>query len=251
LYAGYKFNRSFTQRHRHLFVVIIIILTLATAVSIAILFLRGFRFTDLSKQLNQKTLTTPSMKVWLIEVDGFQDKMAAYKKGVVAANDNLGVYVISDNNQWNWIAGVYMTEEEARQVINQSNILKSANCKMYEIKSKNFQMHPETIEPCCNVFVTIKNIFDLLLQMRTYLFESQSIENLLIDVTSKYNELKDATEKLHLLNEKYKNEIIATLIYAANQNILSLQDIIYDNNNCSLAAINTALLNAIFSLDNF
>ncbi len=235
-----------------MFTILLIVLTLVTVVSIAILFLRGFRFGDLSKRFNQEELVTPAMKVRLVEVDGFQDKMAAYKKGVLAASEDLGVYVLSDGSQWKWIAGVYMSEEEARQVINQSDFLKSANCKFYEIKSKKFKIYPEAMKPCCDVFVTVKNIFDLLLHIRTCILESQNIEGILIDVTNKYNELKDTVEKLHLLNEKFKSEIIATLIYTANQNILSLQDIIYgNNNNCSLATLNTILLNVIFSLDNF
>ncbi len=225
----------------------------AVIVSTTILFVRGFRLRDLSRQFNYQTLETPAIKVWLLEMDGFQDKMTAYKKGISAGNDGLGVYIITTNNQWKWVASVYTNENEAKNVLKSSKSLSEANCNLYEIKSKSFQIPKETTSSCRQVLSTVQNIFDLLVQLRTAFLSFNNIDNLIFDITQLYNDLKITTEKLQGFNTEYKSEIIATLIYTANQNILSLQDVIYGNKDkhCSLATLNTVLLNVIFSLDNF
>ena len=74
-----------------------------------------------------------------------------------------------------------------------------------------------------------------------------------LDLTAEYNQIKSSADDLQTLNANWQSEVIATIIYTANQNLLGLQEIIYNDAQKapSLAIINTALLKTIFSLDNF
>ena len=222
-----------------------------TAGSITALFLRGFQLQDLPKHFNYQTLQTPKLKVWMIEVQDFNDKMTAYKMGVASAKSGLGVYVVPDGDKWKWVAGVFMTENEALQAISDSKV-NNLTCQVYEIESKSFNLMSEASEPCRQTLTAVQKIFQLLLELRNTKRESRDFNQLVINITSQYNKIKNSVEVLQSLNTTLKSDLIASIIYTANLNILSLQEIIYGNNQeCSLATINTVLLKTIFSLDNF
>lgn len=232
---------------------IIIILAVVTAGSITALFVRGFKFQDLKDQFKNQTLNTPSMEVWLLETKGYDSKMEAYKAGIAAASHGFGVYVFPSNEKWTWVAGAYATEADANDAIAQHALPTDAQNRLYQIVGKSFQIAPDAIKPCNQVLTAVKNIFDLLLNLRTAINEATDTANLLLDLTTQYNQIKSAVETLQTLNAGLQNQLIATMIYTANQNILSLQEIIRGDTTqpCSLATVNTALLKTIFSLDNF
>ncbi|MCM1403894.1 MAG: hypothetical protein NC133_00055 [Prevotella sp.] len=232
---------------------IIIILAVVTVCSIAALFLRGFKIQDLPNQFNQKTLQTPTMDVWLLEIQDHDSKMEAYKTGVRAINNGWGVYVLPDGEKWTWVAGVYVTENDANDAMGQIGLPENAQLKLYQITGKEFQMTPEEFEPCHQILSAVKNIFNLLLELRTAIVEANESNQLLLDLTTEYNLIKNGADTLQTLNANLQNPLLATIIYTANQNILSLQEIICSETTktCSLATVNTALLKTIFSLDNF
>ncbi|MBQ7973821.1 MAG: hypothetical protein IJ295_02595 [Clostridia bacterium] len=219
--------------------------------SILTLFLRGFTFKGFSEQLHNKNLETPSMKVWLIQTQGYSDKMDAYKAGVAAAKEGLGVYVISDNSTWRWVAGAYTTQVDAENIIQDSVLLTKATSCEYEIKSKKINLSADVIEPCRQIFTAVCSAFDKLLNLRVALNNNTLINEIMLELTSLYNTIKSATSVLQTQNSTLKSDLVSAIIYTANQNILSLNDIVSANNDFSMATINTALLKTIFSLDNF
>lgn len=221
--------------------------------SITALFLRGFRFKDFGEQLNFKTLTTPEFKVWLLSTPNYQDKMDAYQAGLAANKNGLGVYVVPEQGQWAWVAGVYSTQSEAEKILQQGNLPSDTKVNFYHIKSKQFKITKEAFVPSQQILTAVQNTYQTLLDLRTALTSNTFNTNLQLDLTTHYNQIKDATAALQSLNTSLRNQLLATIIYTANQNILSLQDIIYPNTNeqPSLSTVNTALLKTIFSLDNF
>ncbi len=226
---------------------------MVTAGSIAALFLRGFKIQDIPDQFKNQTLTTPTMEVWLVQVDGYDSKMAAYKSGIVAANSGWGVYVVPEDEKWTWVASVYTSETEANEALTQTGLPEHASSQLYKITGKNFQIASDAVTPCRQVLTAVQNVFNLLLNLRTAINDAIDMGNLLLDITAQYNQIKSGAETLQTINATLQNQLIATIIYTANQNILSLQEIMRgdSSNPCSLATVNTALLKTIFSLDNF
>ena len=230
-----------------------ILLIVITASSITALFLRGFKVKNFTEQLKNKDIETPTLEVWLLETQNYDSKMDAYKTGIAAADIGCGVYVLPENEKWTWVAGVYSTRTEAEGVLNQSTSLINAKIQLYQITGKKFHIKAEAIDACRQVLNSVYNIFDLLLNLRIALNKATIADKLLLDLTTQYNLVKSGAETLQNLNTNLQSEFIATVIYTANQNILSLQDIICTNTKktFSLATLNTALLKTIFSLDNF
>ena len=221
--------------------------------SVTALFLRGFRFEDLGKQRGKQNLQTPTMEVWLVQTMGYAEKMDAYKAGVAAAGNGHGVYVLRESGKWTWVAGVYRTQAEANDALNQTGLPSTANSALYQIKGKSFPVAGDVLAQGRQVLSAVQNVFTLLLDLRTAIIDKGDTGNLLLDLTAEYNQIKSGAETLQTLNTKLQSPLLATLIYTANQNILNLQEIVYSDANspCNLATVNTALLNAIFSLDNF
>ena len=252
MYAGYKLKHRFAHRRRHWFTVLIIVLLVVTIASITALFWRGFRLDDIPKQFTQQSLTTPAMQVWLIEFDNYDDKMTAYKAGVAASNEGLGIYVLPSSGKWTWVASVYQTEEFANDALQKIKI-PNATVKCYEIEERKISVPSEAKETGNQIITAIQNIFNLLLKLREAISQSQNTNNIILALTEQYNQIKEHTETLQNINQSLQDEFLATIIYSANQNILSLQKIVQGNNSfsCSLAEVNTALLKTIFSLDNF
>ena len=251
---GYQFQRRNTHRRRHMGTVIIIVLAVVTAGSVAALFLRGFKVQNLTDQLKNKELQTPAMEVCLIETKGYESKMAAYQAGIAAKDGGFGVYVLPDvNSQWTWVAGVYANEKDANDTLSQNVLPADAKVEKYQIVGKKFKVDPAALEPCQQVLTTVQNVYNLLFELRMAVMENNEIKDLQLALTTLYNQIKNNTETLQTLNDKLQSQIIASLIYTANQNILGLQDIIYADTvyALSLATVNTALLMTIFSLDNF
>ena len=233
--------------------IVIVILIVVTAASITALFLRGFTIDDLTDQFKNQSLTTPTKQVWLVQTTGYDDKMDAYKAGIAAAGNDWGVYVLPDNGKWTWVAGVYTTAEESDEALKQSGLPTNASSKLYQITGKSFQLAPDAAVACGQVLTAVENVFNLLLDLRTAINKAADSGNLILDLTAQYNQIKGSSETLQTLNANLQNQFVATVIYTANQNILSLQDIVCSDANhpVSLAQINTALLKTIFSLDNF
>ncbi len=215
------------------------------------LFLRGFKLSDIEKQVFVQDLKTPSMNVWLVEVPDYSNKMTAYKAGVAAAQTGLGVYVIKTDNHWRWVGGVYTASNHAESTINRISSLSNLSIREYRIESKNFRVSRDVMQPCQDILDCVVRTFEMLLNLRDYIDKSLSTDNLLMSLTKEYNDIKNNTQRLHDLNVTLKSPLIASIIYTANQNILGLQEIVCGNNSYSLADVNTALLKTFFSLDNF
>ena len=217
------------------------------------LFLRGFNFHNYTEQLKGKQLETPTLDVWLVEVPDYSGKMDAYKNGIAAAKYGYGVVVMSDHGAWTWVAGVYTTENAAKEALNQPGLPPQAKIRSYQISGKKFQIDSEAFEPCHQVLTAVKKVFHLLLDLRMSICQKSNTNNLQLDLTTAYNQIKSSAEILQTLNVTHQSELIATVIYTANQNILGLQDVICldSSEQTDMATINTALLKAIFSLDNF
>lgn len=224
-----------------------------TAGSITALFLRGFKFKDLGERFTNQSLQTPSMEVWLVQTTAYANKMDAYKVGIAATQHDWGVYVRPDGGKWTWVAGVYQSEEDANNALQQSGLPANASSQIYQITGKNFSIAADAVTPCRLVLAAVQKVFELLLNLRTALNEAADTGNLLLDLTTQYNQIKSGAETLQTLNATLHNQLIATVIYTANQNILGLQEIIFSDSthSCNLATVNTALLKTIFSLDNF
>lgn len=224
---------------------------MAVAASITALFLRGFKFEDLPNQFTGQNFETPAMKVWLVQSQPYADKMEAYRNGMASANESLGVYVISVNNQWHWVAGAYMTQEEANSAIENNKNLSNAVSVLHEVKSKTFKISSELITPCRQMFDNIISVTELLFRLRDNIINNLQDPQILLDLTEKYNAIKNSVQELQTLNATQKNELLASFIYTGNVNILSLQEVVCGSHQNNLSTINTAILKIIFSLDNF
>lgn len=236
-----------------MWIITIIILIVITASSVVALFLRGFRIQDFTEQLKSKSLTTPAVEVWLIKTPNYPDKLDAYKTGINAARNGFGVYVLPENSNWTWVASACRTENEAREIFSTSGLSDESIIQPYQIQSKKISIEKDAYESCSQILTAVQAVIDLLFNLRTTLAVKIDLNNLKIELTSHYNQIRTNTESLQKLNTNLHSEVIATIIYTANQNILSLQAIIGLNQSDknALATINTALLNTIFSLDNF
>lgn len=242
----------YSHRRRHLLTVVIIILAVVTASSITALFLRGFKIKDFTKQLQSQALTTPTLQVWLVETPGYNDKMDAYQAGISATGHGHGIYVLPTERQWSWIAGVYLTQDEADDALLQPGLPEHAQTRLYQIAGKKFQLDPDVVTTCQQVLTAVQNVFKGLLDLRTAINNGSDTGNLILDLTTQYNQIKSGAESLQTMNANLHHQLLATVIYTANQNILGLQEIIYPSTQViSLSTVNTALLKAIFSLDNF
>ena len=230
--------------------IIIIVLLVAVVASIVALFMRGFKLKDLSNHLNGETLQTPAMKVWIVQSQPYAEKMQAYKAGVIGTQQGLGVYVICHDNQWYWLAGAYTTQEQADQVIQSNDLLVNACSRQYEINSTNFKIAPELAVPCRQIFDTVMTVIEQLFQLRENTINNVTDSDLLLALTEKYNVIKNTVEELQALNATAKSDLLASIIYLSNVNVLSLQEIVCGNL-ITLATVNTALLRSIFSVDNF
>lgn len=224
-----------------------------TASSVVALFLRGFKIQDFTEQLKSKSLTTPAVEVWLIKTPNYPDKLDAYKVGINAARSGFGVYILPENSNWTWVASAYRTENDAREIFSTSGLSDESIIQPYQIQSKKISIEKDAYESCTQVLTTVQAVIDLLFNLRTTLAAKMDLNNLKIELTLHYNQIRTNTESLQKLNTNLHSEVIATIIYTANQNILSLQAIIGLNQSDknALATVNTALLNTIFSLDNF
>ena len=224
---------------------------MAVGVSITALFLRGFKFKDLKMQLTAENVSTPAVKVWLIESQPFAEKMQAYKAGIVASNSYHGIYVINKNNQWHWVTGAYKTQEDATAVIQSDDNLVNATTRLFEISEKKLKVSADAVAPCREIFETITKTIEVLFNLRSIDVAKIQNSNLLFELTNYYNNIRSNAEELGRLNTDIKSELIASVIYSANINILSLHDIVCGGNQIELSVINTALLKVIFSVDNF
>lgn len=231
----------------------IIILAVITAGSITALFLRGFKFKDLGERFTNQSLQTPSMEVWLVQTTDYANKMDAYKAGIAATQRDWGVYVRPDGVKWTWVAGVYQSEEDANNALQQPGLPTNASSQIYQITGKNFSVAADAMAPCREVLSAVQKVFNLLLNLRSAVSEATDTGSLLLDLTTQYNQIKSGAETLQTLNASLHSQLIATVIYTANQNILGLQEIIFSDSThpCDLATVNTVLLKTIFSLDNF
>ncbi|MBS7401018.1 MAG: hypothetical protein KIG16_00710 [Eubacteriales bacterium] len=230
---------------------LIIVLIVVTAASVAALFLRGFRVQDFTAQLKAKDVETPTLDVWLVEGGNYDSKMDAYKAGLAAANQGWGVYVLPVDGKWAWVASVCNSEAEAQSQFEQSGLSSTASVKLYTIKGKKFAVDESAFSACQQVLSAVRNVYDLLLEMRQLNAQYEDIGNLQINLTSVYNQIKDGVETLQTVNESLQSDFITTVIYAGNQNVLGLQGVISTNSTVSASTINNALLKTIFSLDNF
>lgn len=224
-----------------------------TASSVVALFLRGFKIQDFTEQLKSKSLATPAVEVWLIKTPNYPDKLDAYKAGINAARSGFGVYVLPENSNWTWVASACRTENEAREIFSTSGLSDESIIQPYQIQSKKISIEKDAYESCSQILTAVQAVIDSLFNLRTTLAAKMDLNNLKIELTSHYNQIRTNTESLQKLNTNLHSEVIATIIYTANQNILSLQAIIGLNQSDknALATVNTALLNTIFSLDNF
>lgn len=230
--------------------IFVIVLTLAVAASMTALFLRGFKISDLVK--DESKVTTPSMTVWLVKTDGYDSKMAAYKAG---ANQTTGfaTYVYEENDQWTLVEGVYLTDTEANTLLQNPQLPEKTVSSKYDIVGKEFKLDTALAKTCNAVLDTIKQTFNKLLEMRNLFTEGHDLKNAVLALTDYYNLLKNYATALQEKNIDAKSTLVATIIYAANQNILGLHEVIFGNSNGNayLSLINTALTKSIFSLDNF
>ena len=226
---------------------------MAVAGSITALFLRGFKLNNFTDNFKNKSFETPSFDVWLLKTTNYSEKMDAYKDGLAAANQGLGVYVIPEESQWTWVAGVYTDEAIAVETLNQCHLSTDTKVALYQIKGKKFQIRTEAVGSCQRILVAVQNVFYLLLDLRNQINDNYATNNIQLELTRLLNQIKGCVDELQKINLTLQSQLIATIIYTANQNILGLQDVINleMNGKNNLAIVNTALLKIIFSLDNF
>ena len=215
------------------------------------MFLRGFKFRNLHEQLNAENFETPSVKFWIVQSQPYNEKMEAYKAGVSNSNNDLGIYIINENNQWYWLTGAYLTQEDAENVLHSNSNLSSFTCRLYEIDKKKLRISNDVIEPCRQLFNAIGSVIEHLIQLRSNLINDINDNNVVLNLIDKFNTIKSNTEKLQKYNTKLKSDLISCMIYTANQNLLGLQNIVFGNNQINMSTVNTTLLKTIFSVDNF
>lgn len=226
-------------------------MTVVTVVSITALFLRGFKFQNLT---NNNYFKTPLIKVWLLQTPGFDTKMEAYQTGISSQQQQWGIHVIFNQNQWHWVAGVYTTDVDANQALQQAqNLPPNVYIQIYQIKEKKFYTSKETATLCNETLKTIENIFFTLIELRNNAISAINNNNIQLNLINQYNDIKVKGESLQEINTNLQSPVIATVIYSVNQNLLGLQNIVSHDTITphNLAEINTALLMTIFSLDNF
>lgn len=239
------------KRRHHFFLVTIILLVVVLLASIVALWLRGFRWQDLGK--TTATVTTPTLAVWAVQVPDYTAKMDAYKTAVSYSASGWAEYVKSDREQWSWLAAVYPDQETVELVTQDSSLPSDVETHLYQINGKDFNLAVDIAPICQNVLTTIQTITTQLQTLRAALTQQATQQNILIELSNSYNALKDAVTTLQQINQDSKSQFLACLIYSANINILYLTAVVQPTSDGAvyLSKVNTALINNIFSLDNF
>ena len=229
----------------------VVLLVVAILSGIIALFMRGFKVTDLTNPPEQ--VTTPAVQVWAVQIEGYTEKMATYKDAVAYSNDGYGVHVFRQGNSWVWVAGIYDTQEQASAVIDTGNLPEQATSKLLTITKKHFKIDSEASVICNKILSKLQDTTAQLQALREAVLDNSNYQDCILSITSNLSELKSSVTTLQDCNAKLQSQFVAALIYAANQNIIVLNDVVLCNASGKqfLALVNTALIKNIFSLDNF
>lgn len=207
--------------------------------------------TDITNPPEQ--VTTPAVQVWTVQIQGYTEKMAAYKDAVAYSNDGYGVHVFWQDDSWVWVAGIYDTQEQATAMIDTGNLPESATTKLLAITEKHFKIDPAVSVICNKILTKVQDTTAQLQTLREAVVNNSDYQNCILSITSNLSELRNAVTSLQESNVTLQSQFVAALIYAANQNIIVLNDVVLSTAKGKqlLALVNTALIKNIFSLDNF
>lgn len=228
-----------------------VVLLAAVTASVIALFVRGFRIQDLTK--DNTLVSTPSMQTWLVVTSGYPSKMDAYKDGIAQSTQGYAIHVYQENTTWVLVKGAYLAADEANAVLQNGNLPEQTSCREYIITGKQFKIEQSAAANCNAVLGIIEQTLNKLWDVRGLVSQEQPIDDAILVLTDYYNQLKNLAKELHAANTTLKSEVVSTIIYAANQNILNLHELIFADQASReyLSLINTAIVKSIFSLDNF
>ena len=224
----------------------------AIAAGVIILLVRGFRVSDLTTP--KDNVNTPSVAVWLVKVPDYTTKMDAYKAAYSHTEDGFGVYVEPENERWSWIVGVYDTEEEAETWRQNTALPTNVTSSAYQITGKHFTLKKELATTANQMLQLLLTIHQQLTATRALVIAGENTANAVLTLTDSYQQLRTAVDTLQTANGTESSPLLASLIYAGNQNILALFDVVFaepSQANEFLSLLNTALIKNIFSLDNW
>lgn len=228
------------------------VILVAIIAGIITLFVRGFRVSDLTKPSD--AVTTPAVSVWLVKIPEYATKMDAYKAAYAHSNTGTGIYAQSENQQWTWVAGVYSTSEQAENLCQNASLPANVVNTAYQITGKRFTVEKAIAIPVKQLLALLVTIQEQLVATREMVTAGENVNDAVLTLTDSYQQLRTTVETLQTVNIQENSPLVASMIYAGNQNILALFEVVFADvtkTNQLLSALNTALIKNIFSLDNW
>lgn len=203
----------------------------------AALYLRGFKI-DSVLNLPDK-ITIQEVDFFAIEISGIDTKLRAYAQ----AN-----YVLEKNGLWSAIESVYFDENSAKQAAGEKIVVK------YSVAKREFTADKKAATGIRSIFNQIKTVLEMLDAGRAdFAAGVKTAREIIILANNYYKTLKEQTGELQNINKELSDADICNVIYAANQCILALNELVFSATAEEefLIAVNTVLTKIIFSLYNF
>jgi hypothetical protein len=252
IYSAYKYRRYEKKRNPKVFIIVVIILLLAAAGGIAALYFGGFPFAKLKGSTKgANTVTTPEMVFWTVEIPNFENKSTAIAQSIATKSRGGAGYLLQKGGKWTVIEGVYPTSADANREMAREDAVQTAVSDKYTIQSKEIIVPKDAADIAKNFFSQVKNTRDILITKRQELNDGTiTCDDIILIANNLYTETKEAVSELDSINKSEQNANIAGIIYAANQNILALYNLVYANTEKTAfsAKLNNAIATVTFSL---
>ncbi len=231
---------------------LVIILVVAITAGIITLFVRGFRFSDLTE--TKDNITTPEVTVWAVTVPGFTTKMDAYKAAYGHSDNGYGVFARAEKEQWSWVLGVYDSVEEAEAFVQNATLPDNVVTNVHQIVGQRFRIKQEIAAPANQMLALLETIHQQLVTTRTAALAGEQVNDAIMTLTDSYQQLRSLVDDLQAMNSTENIPLLSAIIYIGNQNILALFEVVFadiNQRNNFLSVLNTAIIQNIFSLDNW
>jgi hypothetical protein len=251
IYSVYRYNGFKTRRKSKAFLIIVIVLLLSAA-GIAALYFGGFTFKGKNGRTSKSgAVTTPELTVWTMEVRDIDTKTAAITNSLSVKQKGGAGYILNEDGKWTVVEGVYLSSADANREMMKENATEGAVTDKIIIPAKEISVPNAAAAAATDIVSQIKTTFETLVQKRAELAEEAiTHDDIILTANNLYIELKNKNTEIANKNDELNDAVVANIIYAANQDILALYNLVYANKeaNAFLSKLNYAIAAAIFSL---
>jgi hypothetical protein len=252
VYSTYRYKRYETKRKPKLFLIVALILFLAVMGSMIALYFGGFSFEKIKDNpKDSNAVTTPEMVFWVVEVPNFDSKTTAIAQTIATKGKGGAGYLLQKGAKWTVIEGVYLNSADANREMAREDATQTAVSDKYTIPKKEIIVPKNVCDTANNFFTQVKTAYETLIEKRQeFADEKITHDDIILIANNLYTKMKATALELANLNNDANNANISNIIYVANQNILSLHNLIYANTERTAfnAKLNNAIATTIFSL---